>query len=316
MPMNRIQFQRGLSLPDFHLRFGTEPQCVEALMTARWPSGFFCPRCSGRQASRFTRGSQHLWQCSACRVQTSLTAGTPFADSKLPLRLWYLAMYLVTQAKNGISALELGRQIGVCYRTAWRVKHRLMAVMGEREEERVLDGLVQVDDAYLGGERSGVANGKQWANKIPFVAAVSTHEGRPHHMRLDVLPSFNRHNLEAWAAKAIAPDAVVISDGLTAFQGIQWAGLQHEFIVTGRGRKAAQEPRLKWVNIILSNLKTALSGTHHALKFAKYGARYLAAHQYRFNRRFDLAAMVQRLVAAVCRGLPRTERDLRAETRR
>ena len=316
MPMNRIQFQRGLSLPEFHLRFGTERQCEESLMAARWPSGFCCPRCGGRHASRFSRGDQRLWQCSACRVQTSLTAGTPFADSKLPLRLWYLAMYLVTQAKNGVSALELGRQIGVCYRTAWRVKHRLMAVMAEREDGRVLDGLVQVDDAYLGGERSGVANGKQWENKIPFVAAVSTHQGRPRHMRLDVLPSFNRHNLETWAGRAIASDAVVISDGLTAFQGIQWAGLQHESIVTGRGRKAAQEPRLKWVNVILSNLKTALSGTHHALKFAKYGARYLAAHQYRFNRRFDLASMLQRLVAAVCQGLPRTERDLRAETRR
>lgn len=279
MPMNRVQFQHGLSLPAFLRRFGSEQQCAEALRVARWPAGLVCPRCRGRQASRFARGDQLIWQCSACRLQTSLTAGTPFADSKLPLRLWYLAMYLVTQAKNGISALELGRQIGVCYRTAWRIKHRLMAVMAEQEEERVLDGLVQVDDAYLGGERSGVANGKQWDNKVPFVAAVSTREGRPRHVRLDIVPSFNRHNLALWAAKAIAPSASVVSDGLTAFQGIEWAGISHESVVTGRGRKAAQEPRLKWVNIILINLKTALSGTHHALKFAKYGGRYLAAHQ-------------------------------------
>lgn len=169
---------------------------------------------------------------------------------------------------------------------------------------------------------TSVASAAAWpmasngTTKVPFVAAVSTREGRPRHARLDVVPSFNRHNLAMWAAKAIAPTASVVSDGLTAFQGIEWAGISHESVVTGRGRKAAQEPRLKWVNIILSNLKTALGGTHHALKFAKYGGRYLAAHQYRFNRRFDLSAMLLQLVVGVCEGRPRKERDLRAETRR
>lgn len=312
MAMNRVQFQRSLSLPEFMKRFGTDSQCEQAMARSRWPAGFVCPKCNGQQASQFQRGRQTLWQCRQCRTQTSVTSGTPLADTKLPLRLWWLAIYLTTQAKNGVSALELKRQLGVCYRTAWRIKHKLMAAMAHREINRVLTGVVQVDDAYLGGERSGVANGHQWENKVPFIAAVETHEGRPLRIRLDPVPHFNRATLQAWAQRTLAPDAVVVSDRLTAFTGIAWAGIAHEAVVTGRRRAAAQHPRLLWVNVILSNLKTALSGTHHALKFAKYGARYLAAHQYRFNRRFDMASMIPRLAVALLTLGTLTETTLRS----
>ena len=318
MPMNRVQFQRGMSIPMFVSRFGSEAQCVRALIAARFPRGFICPRCSHDAAIRFERSGQLLWQCQRCRTQTSLTSGTPLAGTKLPLRVWWLAIFLVTQAKNGIAALELGRQLGVCYRTAWRIKHKLMAAMADRESGRLLTGLVQIDDANLGGERSGVPNGKQWENKVPFIAAVSTQDGRPLHVRFDCVPSFCRAALTDWAQRALSPEAQAVSDGLTAFQGIARAGIPHEAIIVGAGRQAAKQPRLHWVNTVLSNLKTSLGGTHHALKFAKYGARYLAAHQYRFNRRFDLASMVPRLAVAIASTGPLTERVLRtpAETRR
>jgi len=318
MPMNRVQFQRGMSIPKFVARYGSEAQCVRALIAARFPEGFVCPRCGHDTATRFERAGQLLWQCQRCRTQTSLTSGTPLAGTKLPLRVWWLAIFLVTQAKNGIAALELSRQLGVCYRTAWRIKHKLMAAMADRESGRLLTGLVQIDDAHLGGERSGVANGKQWENKVPFIAAVSTHEGRPLHVRFDCVPSFCRAALVDWAQRALDPEAQALSDGLTAFQGIAMAGVAHEAIIVGAGRQAARQPRLHWVNTILSNLKTSLGGTHHAIKFAKYGARYLAAHQYRFNRRFDLASMIPRLAAALVNAGPVPEQALRipAETRR
>lgn len=318
MPMNRVQFQPGMSVPKFIAQYGTEPQCVQALISARFPRGFVCPPCAHDTATRFARADQLLWQCQQCRTQTSLTAGTPLAGTKLPLRVWWLAIFLVTQAKNGIAALELSRQLGVCYRTAWRIKHKLMAAMADRESDRLLTGLVQIDDAYLGGERSGVANGKQWENKVPFIAAVSTHEGKPRHVRFDCVSSFCRAALTDWAQRALSPEAAVVSDGLTAFQGVAMAGVHHDAIIVGAGRQAAKQPRLHWVNTILSNLKTSLGGTHHALKFPKYGARYLAAHQYRFNRRFDLPSMVPRLAVAVARAGRMPERQLRtpAETRR
>lgn len=318
MPMNRVQFQPGLSLSAFFRRYGTEEQCLEALIQARWPHGFVCPRCAHRQASRFQRGRQWLWQCTRCRTQTSVTAGTPLAVTKLPLRTWWLAIYLVTQAKNGIAALELARQLGVCYRTAWRIKHTLMAVMADREASRQLTGMVQIDDAYLGGERARGPGESQWNNKIPFIAAIATRKGEPTVARFDIVSSFRRSVVHEWAQQVLAPGACVVSDGLTAFTGVTWAGVPHESIVTGRGRKAAGEPRLNWVNTLLSNLKTAFSGTHHALKFAKYATRYLHAHTYRFNRRLDLPAMILRLAGALMKSCSRTEQDLRnpAETRR
>lgn len=179
-------------------------------------------------------------------------------------------------------------------------------------------GEVQIDDAYLGGQRAGGPGEPQWHNKVPFIAAVSTHAGCPRHLRLDVVSSFRRSVVHTWAQQALAPTAHVVSDGLTAFTGVVWAGLTHDAIVTGTGHNGARQPRLRWVNTILSNLKTALSGTHHALDFPKYGARYLRAHAYRFNRRFDLAAMVPRLASALSGAGMATERQLRrpAETRR
>lgn len=146
--MNRIQFQPGLSLAEFLAAYGTETACEQALGCARWPADF---RCAHAHASHFRRAGRPYWQCSACHAQTSLTASTVFAGSKLPLRTRFLALYLLAHGKNGLSALELKRHLGVGYPSAWRLKHKLMPAMAEREARRRLAGLVQVDDAYLGG---------------------------------------------------------------------------------------------------------------------------------------------------------------------
>ena len=94
--------------------------------------------------------------------------------TKLPLRKWFLSMYLMTQSKNAISSLELKRQLGVSYKTAWMMKHKLLEVMVQREAPRTLEGRVEIDDAYLGGERTGGKRGRGSENKVPFVAAVET----------------------------------------------------------------------------------------------------------------------------------------------
>ena len=183
MARNRVQFQKGYSLTQFMDEYGTEEKCREALFRWRWPNGFVCPRCSQTVHCRVQ--SRALYQCSGCRHQVSLTAGTILASTKLPLRTWFLAMYLMTQTKNGISALELSRQLAVSYNTAWKVKHKLMQVMKERDDTRPLGGWVQLDDAYWGGERRGGKRGRGAPGKTPFVAAVELNrEGRPVRMRL------------------------------------------------------------------------------------------------------------------------------------
>ena len=224
MPMNRIQFQHGMSLAAFQRCYGTEAQCEAALFEARWPRGFVCPQCASPWHSNFERAGQRLWQCARCRAQSSLTAGTVFAATKLPLTVWFLAMYLLTQAKNSISALELKRQLGVCYRSAWLIKHKLMQAMARREATRRLEAVVQLDDAFLGGERTGGKRGRGSENKVPFVAAVQTSEGRPLFVRFDVLPDWRTETVTGWARRALAPSTHVVSDGLSSFVGVQQAG--------------------------------------------------------------------------------------------
>jgi len=311
MSMNRIQFQPGLSQPAFHEQFGTEAQCEAALEQARWQQGFRCPDCGETRHSTFRVGTLKTFQCSACRKQTSLIAGTLFQDTHLALTIWFLAIYLISEAKTGLSALALKRQLGVSYPTAWLIHHKLMQAMLERDAHYTLVGEVQVDDAYLGGERTGGKAGRGSENKVPFVAAVSVDaDGHPLYAKMSRVPDFTHKALAQWAAGALTPGCRVISDGLACFAGVADAGCEHLPTVVG-GRKPKDLPEFLWVNTILGNLKTSLGGAYHAFDFAKYGSRYLAAFAYRFNRRFHLETLPMRLIVAAASIGPRPERWLR-----
>jgi hypothetical protein len=172
MPMNRIQFQPGLSMREFQRQYGTDEQCETALFASRWPSGWAYPRCQCTRHAR-THNGRRLWECLDCGCQCSSIVGTVFEHTKLPLSVWFLAIYLMTQSKNAVSVLELKRQLGVGYKAAWLLKHRLLQTMLLPEEPRRLDGRVEIDDAYLGGERPGKP-GRGSENTTAFVAGVQT----------------------------------------------------------------------------------------------------------------------------------------------
>jgi hypothetical protein len=208
MAMNRIQFQPGLSLPAFIEQFGTETQCEAALEQARWPHGFRCPRCDQADHSVLHVGAHKTFQCRACRLQTSLIAGTLFQSTHLALTLWFLAIYLISQAKTGLSALALKRQLGVSYPTAWLIQHKLMQAMAERDAQYTLNGQVQVDDVYLGGELTGGKAGRGSDNKVPFVAAISLDaEGHPRYLKMALVPGFTRKAIGDWAKTDLTPVA-------------------------------------------------------------------------------------------------------------
>jgi ribosomal protein L37AE/L43A len=243
MAMNRIQFQQGMSLPEFMRSFGTEEQCAQAVFLARWPEGFRCPRCQSSAHCRIGPGGR-LYQCNACH------------------------------------------------------HHRL-------------HGAVQLDDAYLGGERSGGKVGRGSENKVPFVAAVSlSEEGNPLYVKLARLSGFTSQAVGDWARAALVPGTMVTSDGLGCFAAVTDAGCLHSPIVVGQ-RKPRDLPEFTWVNTVLGNLKTTLAGAFHAFDYAKYAGSYLAAFAYRFNRRFDLRGLVARLVIDVVRAKPKALRSVR-----
>ena len=189
MARNVVQFQKGLSEPAFEQEYGSEEQCRAIVVAARWPRGFECPACGDKQYSPVT--TRNLYQCSKCRRQTSPIAGTIFASTHLPLRLWFRAIYHLTQTKQGISSIELGRRLGVTQTTAWKIKHKLKQVMLERDATKRLTGRVEIDDAYLGGERAGGKRGRGAPGKTPFVVAVeTTAEGKPVRLKLRRVTSF------------------------------------------------------------------------------------------------------------------------------
>ena len=313
MAMNPVQFQAGLSMPEFLERYGTEAKCRHALRRSRWPRGFRCPGCAGRAHSRFQRDGQTYYQCRSCRHQTTLLSGTLFAATKLPLTVWFLAIHLLTSTKTNLSALELKRHLGVCYRTAWRLKHKVMQAMTAREESRRLGGCVQIDDAYLGGERNGGKRGRGSENKQAFVIAVET-DAELEHPRCAIIEpvrSFDNESIRDWAQRRLTPDAAVYTDGLWAFRRFADAGHDHNVLEPGGGRAATELPGARWVNVLLANVKRAISGRYHAIKQSKYARRYLAEAAYRFNRRFRLPELVPRLLRAMLLCSPCAEPALR-----
>lgn len=314
MSINPVQFQAGLSMNEFIQRYGTEAKCYRALYKWRWPQGFRCPVCGGRARSRFRRGQAIYYQCRGCRHQTTLTAGTLFEGTKLPLRTWMLAMHLLTSTKTNLAALELMRHLGVNYKSAWRLKHKIMQAMAEREDPRKLKGFVQLDDAYLGGERNGGKPGRGSENKQAFVIAVATDEDheRPTFAVIEPVRSFDNASLNDWIARRLAPECEVYSDGLACFRRLEDAGHAHTTLETGGGRAATEVAGARWVNVVLGNLKRAISGTYHAIRQAKYARRYLAEAAYRFNRRFHLREMLPRLATAMMCCKPYPEPRLRA----
>lgn len=175
-----------------------------------------------------------------------------------------------------------------------------MEVMRRREDGRQLDGRLEIDDAYLGGERSGGKTGRGSENKVSFVAAVqATAEGQPQFVCLRPQP-LTTEQVAAFAARSIAPSATVVSDGLWCFGAVQLIGAAHKRVVTGGGKASTELLQFRAVNTFLGNLKRALGGTYHAFDFAKYAHRYLAEAQYRFNRRFNLSSILPRLLRAAC----------------
>ena len=302
MARNQVQFQKGLGMAEFMALYGTEELCHDALVAMRWPDGFVCPKCAKRRYSFCA--PKKLFQCSSCHRQTSVRAGTVFHKSRTPLTKWFLAMHLLTGSKNDIASLELARQLDVKWDTAWLIKQKLMEVMLQRNAIYKLSGDIQVDDAYQGGEKAGKP-GRGAANKLPFVAAVATRDGRPIYIQLRCLSGFTKDAIKAYARANIAPGSRVLSDGLNCFKGIVAAGLAHVIKITGGGRPKGLD--FKWINTGLGNVQSAIKSTLRSCD-ARHTPRYLAAFEWRYNRRFELPKNLERLarVAMMIEPQPRS----------
>jgi hypothetical protein len=309
MAVNKVQNQEGYSLFELFDNYGTDEQCRKALFKWKFPDGFVCPECGTKTYCALK--NRYLFQCNHCHHQTSVTCGTIFDSTKLSLNKWFMAIHLITQMKTAISALELKRQIKVCYKTAWSMKHKIMQVMKDRDDKKPLSGIIQIDDVYWGGENRGGSRGRGSENKKPFVAAVSTTEdGKPIAMNLNVLNGFKSIEIENWAMKHLAAGSTVYSDGLNCFPAVKKAGCEHIPYVTEGGPECVDKAEFIWVNTMIANVKRSMNGSYHSIN-SRHLPRYLAEFCYRFNRRYDLRQMMPRFMTAAVRAAPMPGRLLK-----
>jgi ribosomal protein L37AE/L43A/transposase-like protein len=265
------------TLMEFERRFQTDDACRQYLAEMRWPEGFVCPRCGGRTAWRMRRG---LWLCGDCRHQASVTAGTVFQDTHLPLTIWFRAMWYVTSQKNGASALTLQRILGLgSYKTAWALLHKLRRAMVRPGRDR-LHGIVEVDEAYWGGEEQGVI-GRKTQQKALVVAAVEAVGNGSGRIRLRRIPTTDKASLHGFIHDAVQPGSTVRTDGLNSYLGLD--GYLHERQIQRRQPQGVH--LLPRVHRVISLLKRWLLGTHQGAVGHEYLDYYLDEFTFRYNRR-------------------------------
>ena len=266
------------NLPEFDARFGTEEACREYLAALRWPQGFACRRCGGREAWTTKR---NLLVCRTCQHQVSLTAGTVFGGTRKPLALWFKTMWWVTTQKNGASALGLQRVLGLAtYYTAWTWLHKLRRAMVRPGRDR-LRGRVEVDETYIGGLEEGVP-GRGTEKKALVIVAAQEDGKRIGRIRLRRIPNASRASLHSFIRETIEPGSVVHTDGWESYARL--AGYQHEVTIL-KGHAQSGVELLPRVHRVVSLLKRWLLGTHQGAVSPDHLDYYLDEFAFRFNRR-------------------------------
>jgi len=270
------------SLMEFENRFGTVQGCQDYLFRVRWPDGFICPRCQGTEAIA-VRDS--LFHCKGCRKQISVTAGTIFHRSHLPLPVWFRAIWWVTSQKNGASALGLKRVFGLgSYETAWLMLHKLRRAMVRPGRDR-LSGVIEVDETYIGGLEEGL-RGRQMERKTLVVIATQVDGKRIGRIRMQQIPDASSTSLHSFICSAIEPGSIVHTDGWDGYNGIEADGYRRKVTILKNSKKPANElmPR---IHRVASLLKRWLMGTHQGAVSHAHLDYYLDEYTFRFNRRLS-----------------------------
>lgn len=271
------------TLMDFDTRFGTDEACQRYVISLRWPDGFRCPRCGRATSWRTTRTR---WTCAACHRQTSVTAGTIFHHSHQSLRVWFKAIWWVTNQKTGLSALGLQRALELgSYRTAWLMLHKLRHAMVRPHRER-LRGQVEVDETYVGGVAAGPRGRGALSKTLVAVAAEADGLGIGR-IRLYPVADASAKSLVPFVQAVVEPGSLVVTDGWEGYAGVKQAGYRHRPRPVHGNTKTAST-LLPRVHRVAALLKRWLLGTHQGRVDAKHLSRYLDEFTFRFNRRKSL----------------------------
>jgi len=273
----------NIDLPRLIQEFGSEDKCRAFLEDLRWPDGIECPRCQSKKISRIVKRPQ--FDCDSCRYQFSAKAGTVFNDSHLPLWKWFLAVYIMVESKKGVSANQLMRMLGVSYKTAWYLCHRIRQAMafGNHAEPK-LTGTVEMDDTRVGGKA------QKWrpTPKKAYVAGIVERDGR---LRLTVVSDLSISSLKGAVVKNVSKDIdLIITDEWAAYVNAIGKTYKKRFQrIKHKKVYARMDPILGNINTnsienAFSLLKRGIMGSWHHIS-AKHLQAYLDEMSYRFSER-------------------------------
>ncbi len=302
------------TLPEFMDYFSDEARCVEVLRRWKYPDGFLCsdPTCGGTDS--WYLSGRRLDECTLCGRQTSLTSGTVMHSSKKPLRLWFAAMFLFVVSKQGISAMDLKRQLGVSYPTAWSWLQKLRGATGDRVITR-LSGFVEMDETWVGGPQPGVIGRPHVGGKKSLVAAaieVPKEERGFGRVRLSSLPDGSAASFREFLASSVAPGSTLLTDDWLSYRKpAQDGGYEHIPTNVAKAEQRAHEI-LPGVHRVFSLLHRILLTTYQGAVSRKHLPLYLAEFEFRFNRRNSASRglLFQRLLSASVMNRPQTYRAL------
>jgi predicted RNA-binding Zn-ribbon protein involved in translation (DUF1610 family) len=298
------------SLLEFQRDFPNDAACVRYLASRRWPAGFVCPACGATRAYELVK--RHLWQCAACRLQTSLTAGTVLHGTRLPLITWFWAMYLAATLNTGISARQLRKQLGLRrYETAWMLLQKIRLAMVNPERER-LSGEVEVGVTWVGGSQDGYQRGRSTTDRkaIRVAIAVEHHGQGLGRLRMEVVEDASGATLTAFVLRNVVPGSTLHSAVWTGYYRLLASGYRHHL----RSKRALSEAGVlvivPGVHRVVSNLRTWLRGTHRGVG-ADHLEHYLEEFVFRFNRRFYPMAAFDTLLGLTSKVEPTAYPQLR-----
>ncbi len=292
---------------EFRDRFATEEACQAYVSALRWPNGFVCPECQETKSWPMQRG---LHWCRSCGYQASVTAGTLFHDTHKPLRLWFEAMWYVTNQKSGVSALGLQRVLGLgSYHTAWNWLHKLRRAMVRPTRDR-LGGVVEIDEIFIGGERPG-KRGRGAAGKALVVLGVQEAEKGIGRIRMRRVADAAGESLEPAVWEMVEPGSIVRTDGWRGYNGLTELGYQHKIV---RKDPDLGDNLLPLANRVASLLKRWLLGTHQGAVQHSHLEYYLDEFTFRFNRRTSTSRglLFYRLISQAVDLGPVLEAELKA----
>ena len=281
-----------LTVTDFFRQFPTDDACLEHLWNVRFGDEVECEKC-GKVGKFYRLRKEPAYSCPRCGHHIHPMVGTPFAKSRTPLQKWFYAMYMFTTTRHGVAAKELQRQLGVTYKTAWRMGHELRKYMAEVDGETPLSGDVEADETYVGGRTTGGKRGRGAPNKTVVFGMLE----RDGDVMANVVPNVRKKTLQPIIKENVVKDSTVHTDELKSYSGLSKVGFEHETVNHGAGQYVDGDSHVNGIEGFWARLKLSIRGTHvHVSR--KHLQTYVKEFEYRYNMRRNPGQMFDRLLAA------------------